>query len=135
VARVLISRPDLAVRVRGRVADADLLRLQDEAALSALVEVPAAEPLRAVLRARLAGLPPPSLDEPEQRRLEDLIGGLPWPGQPLHDLAVDRGAVVAARLILDHKLEAERVSTDLPDVPERGRLAASPSVDVELQAR
>jgi hypothetical protein len=135
VARVLQTRPELAVRLRGLVACADLERVQDETALSALVDDPTAEPLRAFLRARLAGQPLPALTDAQRVRLDALLAGLQWPGSALYDLATDRGAVAAAALILDQRLEPERVSADTPDSPQPERLAPAPGASVELRER
>jgi len=87
------------------------------------------------LRARLAGSPAPPLDDAQRARLDALRAGLPWPGAALHDLAVDRGAVVAAALILEHRLDAGRVSVDTPPTPGPERLVAAPGVAVELYER
>jgi len=132
VAHVLGSHPDLAVRLHGLVGGADAERLRDEAALAA---GRASEPLRAFLRARLAGSPAPPLDDEQRARLDALRAGLPWPGAALHDLAVDRGAVVAAALILEHRLDAGRVSVDTPATPGPERLTAAPGVAVEVYER
>jgi len=132
VAHVLGSHPDLAVRLHGLVGGADAERLRDEAVLAA---GRASEPLRAFLRARLAGSPAPPLDDEQRARLDALRAGLPWPGAALHDLAVDRGAVVAAALILEHRLDAGRVSVDTPPTPGPERLVAAPGVAVEVYER
>ena len=132
---MLASHPGLAVRLRGLVGSADAERLRDEAALAALGDGRASEPLRAFLRARLAGSPAPPLDDEQRARLDALRAGLPWPGAALHDLAVDRGAVVAAALILEHRLDAGRVSVDTPPTPGPERLVAAPGVAVEVYER
>jgi len=135
VARVLVSHPGLKVHPRGLVAQADLDRMRDEAALSALVDAAAAEPLRAFLRARLAGAPPPALNDGQRNRLEALVAGLSWPTSALHDLAVDRGAVAAATLILEHTIDPARVVADPPEVPGPEQLATAPGVAVEVRER
>ena len=62
IARVLAGHPDLVVRVRGRVAQADVDHLRDEAALAALVGHSSTEDIREFLRTRLSGnSPPPSI--------------------------------------------------------------------------
>ncbi len=132
VAHVLGSHPDLAIRLHGLVGGADAEHLRDEATLA---DGRASEPLRAFLRARLAGSPAPPLDDAQRARLDALRAGLPWPGAALHDLAVDRGAVVAAALILEHRLDAGRVSVDTPPTPGPGRLVAAPGVAVEVYER
>ena len=130
VAHVLGLHPELAIRLHGLVGGADAEHLRDEAALAR-----ASEPLRAFLRARLAGSPAPPLDDAQRARLDVLRAGLPWPGAALHDLAVDRGAIVAAALILEHRLDAGRVSVDTPPTPGPERLVAAPGVAVELYER
>ncbi|HJQ83230.1 MAG TPA: DUF748 domain-containing protein, partial [Candidatus Binatia bacterium] len=120
VARVLGTHPELLARLRGTVGTADLEHLRDEAALAALVAEPAAEPLRAVLRARLDGAPPPALSDADRARLETLLASLPWPGDALYDLALDRGAVAGAILILEHRIVPERVSPAEPSIPGAG---------------
>jgi len=135
VARVLGSHPDLAIRLHGLVGSADAERLRDEAALAALGDGRASEPLRAFLRARLAGSPAPPLDGAQRARLDALVAGLPWPEAALHDLAVDRGAVVAAALMLEHHLDAGRVSVETPATPGPERLTAAPGVAVEVYER
>ena len=132
VAHVLGLHPELAIRLRGLVGGADAEHLRDEATLA---DGRASEPLRAFLRARLAGSPAPPLDDAQRARLDVLRAGLPWPGAALHDLAVDRGAIVAAALILDHRLDAGRVSVDTPPTPGPERLVAAPGVAVELYER
>jgi len=135
VARVLESHPDLAVRFRGLVAADDVERIQDEAALEALGTAPADEPLRAFLRARLAGRPPVPLDREQKVRLDALRAALPWPGTKLHELAVDRGAVAAASVIVDHKVDPERVAAETPEVSGPEQLAPAPGASVELHER
>ncbi len=130
VAHVLGSHPDLAIRLHGLVGGADAEHLRDEAALAR-----ASEPLRAFLRARLAGSPAPPLDDAQRARLDALRAGVPWPDAALHDLAVDRGAVVAAALILEHRLDPGRVSVDTPPTPGPERLVAAPGVAVEVYER
>jgi len=132
VAHVLGSHPDLAIRLRGLVGGADAEHLRDEATLA---DGRASEPLRAFLRARLAGSPAPPLDDAQRAHLDALRAGLPWPGAALHDLAVDRGAVVAAALILEHRLDAGRVSVDTQPTPGPERLSGAPGVAVEVYER
>jgi hypothetical protein len=131
ISRVLWAHPDLAVRLRGEAAIDDLERLNDEAALGALTD-PKAEPLRNFLRARLDGAPPPPLDEDQRAELEAVRARIPWPGEALRNLAVDRGAVAAAALILEFKLDPERVATAPPETPQPNTLAPHPGVSVEL---
>ena len=132
VARVLTSRPDLAVRLHGVVAQADVDRLRDQAVLAALGEERANEPLRAFLHARLAGSPPPGLDDAQQARLDGLLAALPWPAAALHDLTVDRGAVAGAAFILEQRLEPARLSVSTPATDQ---LASTPGVAVEVRER
>src|SRR6266446_834156 len=132
VAHVLGSHPDLAIRLHGLVGGADAEHLRDEATLA---DGRASEPLRAFLRARLAGSFVLPLGDTQRARLVALRAGLPWPGAALHDLAVDRGAVVAAALILEHRLDAGRVSVDTPPTPGPERLVAAPGVAVEVYER
>jgi len=131
VAHVLGSHPDLAVRLHGLVGGADAERLRDEAALAA---GRASEPLRAFLRARLAGSPAPPLDDEQRARLDALRAGLPWPGAALHDLAVDRGAVVAAPSPGAPPRRRARVRRHAAD-PGPERLVAAPGVAVEVYER
>jgi hypothetical protein len=135
VARVLESHPDLAVRVRGLAAAEDVERMLDEAALSGLVDAPATDPVRIVLEARLAGRTPPALDARQQARLDALRAGLPWPGGRLHDLARDRGTVAMAALVVEHKIDPERVTAETPDVPGPEQLAPVGGASVELHGR
>jgi len=135
VARVLTSRPDLAVRLHGVVAQADVDRLRDQTVLAALGEERASAPLRAFLRARLAGSPLPGLDDAQQARLDALLAALPWPATALHDLAVDRGAVAAAAFILEQQLEPARLSVSTPATPAADQLAPAPGVAVEVRER
>jgi hypothetical protein len=132
VARVLELHPDLAVRFRGLAAAADVDRVQDEAALSALASTPADEALRAFLRDRLAGRPPRALRPEQAARLDTLRAGLPWPADELHRLALDRGAVAAAALVVDLKIDPERVAGEAPEVPGPEQLAPAPGASVEL---
>ena len=135
VAHVLGSHPALAVRLRGLVGSADAEHLRYQVALTALPDERASEPLRAFLRARLAGAPAAPLDDKQQARLDALVNALPWPGAALHDLAVDRGAVAAAALIIEHGLDAGRVSVDTPATPAPDQTAAAPGVAVEVGER
>ncbi|HUE29933.1 MAG TPA: DUF748 domain-containing protein [Verrucomicrobiae bacterium] len=135
VAHVLSSHPDLAIRLRGLVGRGDADHLRDEAVLATLPDGRAGDPLRAFLRARLAGSATPTLDDAQRARLEALLAAVPWPGTALHDLAVDRGALVAAALILEHRLDAGRVSVDTPPTPAPEELIAAPSVAVEVYER
>jgi hypothetical protein len=132
VSRVLWARPDLAVRLRGQAAIDDVEKLKDERALAALADDPGAEPLRGFLRARLEGAPPPPLDEPLRARLETVRGTLSWPGEELRNLAGDRGAVAAAALILEFKVDPDRVAAAPPETPQPNALAAHPGASVEL---
>jgi hypothetical protein len=135
VAHVLGSHPGLAVRLRGLVGGADAEHLRDQEALAVLPPGRASEPLRAFLGARLGGSPTRALDEAQRGRLDALLAGLPWPAEALHDLALDRGAVVAAALILEHHLDAGRVSVDTPPTPGPEGSIAAPSVAVEVYER
>ena len=132
VARVLQTHPDLGVRFRGLAAAADVERIQDEAALSALVNADGAEPLRAFLRARLTGRAPTALDRQQKARLDALLASLPWPDATLHELAVDRGSVAVASVVVDHKVDPERVEAEVPRVPGPEQLAPTPGASVEL---
>ena len=132
VARVLQTHPALAVRFRGLAAAADVERIQDEAALSALVNEQGVEPLRAFLRARLDGRTPPSLEREQKARLDALLAGLPWPGANLNALALDRGSVAVAGLVLDHKVDPERVAAETPEIPGLAQLGPVPGASVEL---
>jgi hypothetical protein len=133
VARVLTAHPELDAQIAGLVAPADAARLKDEMALSRLVDAPDAEPLRAVLRARLAGQPPAALEDADARRLEALLAELPWPDRALQELARDRGAVATAALILEHRVDAERVATETPALPRPDTLAGAPGAAIELR--
>jgi hypothetical protein len=136
IARVLEGHPDLVVRVRGQVAQADVDRLRDEAALAALVGDPSApEKLRQVLRARIAGVPAPALDPEEGNRLESLLATIAWPADALRAVAVDRGAVAAASFILDFKIDPARVAADPAVEPRPETLGPAPSATVELRER
>src|SRR5689334_21444521 len=123
VARVIASHRDLAVRFRGVASADDVARIQDEAALAALGTGRDTEPLRAFLRARLAGRPLPALDGGQKTRLDDLLASLPWPEDQLHELARDRGSVAVASLVLDHQIDPERVAAEVPVAPAREQLA------------
>jgi hypothetical protein len=135
VARVLEAHPDLAIRVRGFTATADVERIQDEATLSALGGEPTTDPVPAFLRARLNGGTPPVLDGSQQARLDALRAGLPWPGAELRALALDRGAVTTAALVVDHKIDPQRVTADTPEVPKPEQLAPVGGASVELHER
>ncbi len=135
VAHVMTAHPELGVRLRGVAAQADLERLRDETALSALAVAPDAERLRGYLRARIAGSALPSLSEADGKRLEAVVSGLPFPADALHDIALGRGAVAAAGLILEHHIDPARVGADVPDVPSSDRLASAPEVKVALAER
>jgi uncharacterized protein DUF748 len=135
VGRVLTTHPGLRARIHGLVAAADVERLEDEALLSRLADVADAEPLRSFLRARLEKRPPPSLGEGEAQRLEQLRKELPWPERAVHELARDRAAVATATLILEVRVEPERVSADTADVPRPESLAPAPGAGIELQER
>jgi hypothetical protein len=135
ISRVLQAHPDLALRVQGTVAPEDLERIEDTAALAALADVPDAEPLRAFLRARLGGTPLPELDADRHARLERLRGSLPWPVEELYRLAVDRGAAVAAALLIDFKVEPQRVRVDEPPRPLPGAVVGEPVAKIGLTER
>jgi hypothetical protein len=134
VNRVLASHPDLALRVRGLVAAADADRLRGEAALAALGDRPETRRLREVLGARLTEGPSQPLDDAERARLDDVVGGIPWPAGQLTDLATRRGAVVAAEFIIDHRLDPERVRAVTAEPAQPGNLAAVPGAAVELRS-
>jgi hypothetical protein len=135
VAHVLVVHPELAVRLRGMVAEADVERLRDEAALSMLVAATGVEALRAYLRARLAGETPPPLGDTDRARLDTLRARIPWPGEALRALAVDRGAVAAAAFILEQRVDPARVAAIEPDAVQPGRLGPAAAVAVELAER
>jgi len=135
VGRVLTTHPGLRARIYGLVAAADVERVQDEVLLSRLSNVVDGEGLRTFLRARLEKRPPPSLGEADARRLEQLRSELPWPEPALRELARDRAAVATATLILDVRVEPERVSADTADVPRVDTLAPAPGAGIELQER
>lgn len=132
VAHVLASHPELAVRLQGAVGSADVERLQEDAALSALVDAREAEPLRAFLRARRTGTPLPALDAAQRSRLDALRDGLPWPAEALYELASDRGAVSRAGLIVDQHVDPARTTVDPPARPAPAEVRGDPRVDVDL---
>jgi hypothetical protein len=133
VARVVSLHPELVLRVRGTVAPEDADRLQDAAALAALKDGSGAEPLRRVLRARLAGAEPPPLDGARRRRLDTFVAGLPWPAAALETLALDRGAATAAAFVTDFGLAPDRVRAVDPAPAAPGGLGARPEASLELR--
>lgn len=135
VGRLARGHARLAIRLRGEVAAADLGVLRDEAAFAALGDAPDAAPLRVFLRARLAGGPPPGLGASGERRLDELLAGLPYPRRELEALAVDRGAAAGAALIADEKIDAKRVQMETPSAPDPDTLGAAPGVTVTLEER
>ena len=133
VIRVLGTHPDLALAVRGQVAEADVTRLQEETVLAALPPKDR-DPLRAYLEARRAGAPPPPLAADQRRRLETLTGALSWPGEQLRQLADDRSAAVAAAFLLEGQIAPDRIRVETADVPAPGALAAAPAVALRMAA-
>ncbi len=131
VARVLQSHPDLALRLRGMAAGVDVDRLREQEVLGSL----ARGTLRAFLDSRLAGTPPPSLDERQRARLDTLLAAVPWPGDRLQQLAVDRGAAAAAAFVLDFGVAPDRVVVDTPPAGAPTDLAGAPGAGVELRER
>ena len=132
VAHVLGVRPDLAIRLTGTAAAADLERLTDEAALSTLGADRRDRPLRSFLQARLADLPVPELTSSEQVRVDALRASVPWPGEALRNLAQDRGTAAAAAFIVDFTIPPARVAVDPPPAPVPGQLATEPAATVSL---
>src|SRR5207245_1785979 len=102
---VLALHPDLALRVRGEVAEADVTRLEEETVLAALAPT-GRDPLRAYLEARRVGAPTPPLAAEQRARLEALTSVLPWPGEQLRELA---GGVTAANVPWEERSAVERV--------------------------
>jgi hypothetical protein len=135
IARVVEAHPNLVLRVRGQVAQADVDTLQAQAALAALADDAASERLRAVLQARLLGGAAPEIRREDARRLETLLSTLPWPANALSRLALDRGAVSAASFIVDHKIDPARVAAEPPAEARPGTLGTVPSATVELRQR
>jgi hypothetical protein len=134
VARVLQTRPDLALDIRGTVAPADVEQLQAKPALAALEADGSGESLRAYLRARLAGDAAAELEPEDRSRLDTLVRGLPWPAAEAHALAVDRGQIVAATLAVEHGLDAKRFAVGPPEV-DPAALSAAPAAVLVLQER
>jgi hypothetical protein len=133
ISRVLQTHPELRPRLRGMAAGADADRLVDEAVLSMLGSSRADEPLRAFLEARLAGSPPPPLDQTQAARLDALFATTSWPAEALQSLALDRGAAAAAALILEQGVAPGRVAVDSPQIRGPDDLAPEPGVSVELR--
>jgi len=131
VLRVLALHPDLALSLRGQVAEADIVRLKEDTVL-AVLPATGRDPLRAYLEARRVGAPEPPLTVEQRERLNTLIGVLPWPGEQLRQLADDRTAAVAAAFLLEGRIEPDRVHVEAATVPTPERLAAAPGVAIQI---
>jgi hypothetical protein len=134
VARVLQTRPDLALAIRGTLAPDDLEPLQATPALAALEASGGPDALRGYLRARLADEAPPTLSPEDRSRLDTLVRGLPWPAGGAQALAVDRGQIVAATLAVEHGLDGSRFQVAPPAV-DPSALAPAPGAVLSLQGR
>src|SRR5262249_13585261 len=133
VAHVMQSHPDLKLRVRGTVAVADVDRLREQAALAALAGAKGTDRVQSVLRARLAGTLPPSLDATQLARLEAALAAVPWPGDRLQQLAADRAATAAAALVVEHRVPTAHVVVDSTQIASPDDLAGAAGATVELR--
>ena len=131
VLRVLALHPDLALSLRGQVAEADVTRLKEDTVLAALPPT-GRDPLRAYLLARRLRAQEPPLTAEQRERLQALMGALPWPGEQLRQLADDRTAAVAAAFLLEGRIDPDRVRLEASGVPTPEQLAPVPGVAMQI---
>jgi uncharacterized protein DUF748 len=131
VGRILAEHPELALRIRGQVADADVHEIRTRAALASVDLTSDPGPLRAYLLARQAGRPLPALDGKARQELDRLEATLPWPAEELRALAAARGEAAAAALA-ESSTAGARISVDDPAAPGVPDLAPQPEAALAL---